>query len=243
MDLKGLILAGGKGTRLGKVSERTNKHLLPVWNKPMIFYPLQTLLDMGIKKICIIVQDNVDDFIGLLGDGSKFGKDVEFYFRHQPAPSGIAEAINRCETFVENEDDFMVILGDNLFTEKLSPPTAMKGQISAHIWLGKVDNPNEYGNPSFATEAMPRIYRIVEKPFKPLSPYAVTGAYYFSKDFFPKFKEMKPSNRGEYEVTDVLNAFLPRVTFTILQSPWFDLGSHERLFQATKFLKENKNGQ
>jgi glucose-1-phosphate thymidylyltransferase len=228
--LKGVILAGGNGTRLKPLTNVTNKHLLPVWNKPMIMYPLQTLLDMGIKDILIVTGgEYLGQFVDLLGSGSKFG--CNFTYKVQDEAGGIAQALLLAEDFVDEQ--FAVILGDNIFEYSVTPPTRGYGFV-----LKKVKDPKRFG-----------VYydgAIEEKPLIPKSDMAVTGLYFYNKEVFNFIKTLEPSARGELEITDVNNWCLKQdgeveyeydAGIVKYQGFWSDAGTFESLFNATQWSK------
>ncbi len=243
--MKGIILAGGLGTRLSPLTRITNKHLLPVYNKPMIYYPLQKLVDAGIKDILIVTGGNfAGDFLMLLGNGKEFGLE-EINYTYQEGQGGIAEALSLAEHFADN-DKVVVILGDNIFEDDLSSHIKMfeKQKEGARIFLKKVSHPQRFGVPVFKGK---KIIKIEEKPKKPKSPYAVTGIYMYDSKVFDIVKTLKPSARGELEITDVNNRYIKdgKMEYSILKGFWSDAGTFESLYKANelirkKLIKENK---
>ncbi|MGO8670211.1 MAG: sugar phosphate nucleotidyltransferase [Capsulimonadaceae bacterium] len=232
--LKGVIAAGGNGTRLRPLTRVTNKHLLPVYNKPMIYYPLQTLVHMGIKDILIISgKEHAGDFLNLLGSGREFG--VRLQYELQDEAGGIAQVIGLGERFAENQP-IAVILGDNIFEDVDTLAQAAKDfaqqKVGAKIFLKEVDNPQRFGVAEIAGD---RIVDIVEKPSEPKSNWAVTGLYLYDPEVFDIIRNLKPSARGELEVTDVNNAYIRsgRMTYQKLTSEWTDAGTFASLLRAT----------
>ena len=238
MGLKGVILAGGLGKRLYPLTKITNKHLLPVYGKPMIYYPIQTLVDAGIKDILIVTGgNNAGDFLRLLGNGAEFGlKDINYTY--QKGEGGIAEALKLAEHFSDN-DKIVVVLGDNLIEKSIKRHVQdfAKQPKGAKILLKKVDDPERFG---VAEIKGSRIVKIVEKPKQPKSDYAVTGIYMYDKKVFDIAKALKPSKRGELEITDVNNEYITRkeMTFSVLDGWWTDCGTHESLLRANNLVAE-----
>jgi glucose-1-phosphate thymidylyltransferase len=204
--MKGIVLAGGLGTRLYPLTKITNKHLLPIYDKPMIYYPLQTLVDAGIKDIMIVTGgNNAGDFLKLLENGSEFGlKHLDFTY--QKNEGGIAEAVGLCEYFAEGQK-VVVILGDNIIEKSIKKTVSRfrKQKEGALIFLKKVKNPGEYG---VAEVSGKKVARITEKPRNPKSDLAVVGVYMYDNRVFDIVKTLKPSKRGELEITDVNNAYI-----------------------------------
>jgi glucose-1-phosphate thymidylyltransferase len=234
--LKGVILAGGLGSRLRPLTKVTNKHLLPIYDKPMIYYPIETLVKAGIRDIMIVTGGNsAGDFLRLLGNGSDFGlKDI--YYTYQEGEGGIADALKLCEHFAENER-IAVILGDNILQDDISPYVrAFEAQASgARILLKHVDDPERFGVPELDGE---RIVRIEEKPAMPKSDYAVTGIYMYDSRVFDYCRDLKPSSRGELEITDVNNAYIDAgdMYYDVLDGWWTDAGQFESLYRATQLV-------
>jgi len=239
--MKGVILAGGLGTRLYPLTKITNKHLLPVYDQPMIFYPIQTMVDAGIKDILIVTGGNsAGDFLRLLGNGRAFGL-KHLNYTYQEKEGGIAEAIGLAEHFAEGEK-VLVMLGDNLIFESIRDDVdAFKRQRSgARIFLKKVKNPRAYG---VAEIKSGKVANIVEKPKKPKSDLAVIGIYMYDNEVFDVVKTLKPSARGELEVTDINNAYIKNgtMTYSILKSFWADAGeSIEGLAEAGRLVFDFK---
>jgi glucose-1-phosphate thymidylyltransferase len=232
--MKGIILAGGFGSRLRPLTEVTNKHLLPVYNQPMIFYPLQTLLKAGVKDIMIVASpDHVTGFMKLLGSGERF--DANFYFAMQETAGGIAQALGRVEQFV-GDDSVAVILGDNIFEDDFSDAiSSFKG--GATLFLKEVNDAQRFGVAELDGD---RIVGIEEKPALPKSNYAVTGLYLYESSVFDVVKGLKPSARGELEITDVNNHFVRENSMkaVILNGHWTDAGTFESLYRATGLARE-----
>jgi len=236
--MKGVILAGGLGKRLEPLTRITNKHLLPVYGKPMIYYPIQTLVDSGIKDILIVTGGNhAGEFLRLLGNGSEFGLKAINY-TYQKGEGGIAEALKLAEHF-SNNDKIVVILGDNLIEKSIKcyVQDFAKQPKGAKILLKKVDDPERFG---VAEVKGNRIIKITEKPKRPKSRYAVTGIYMYDKKIFDIIKTLKPSERGELEITDVNNEYIKRgqMTFAVLDGWWSDCGTHDALLRANNLVSE-----
>lgn len=234
--MKGVILAGGLGKRLEPLTRITNKHLLPVYGKPMIYYPIQTLVDSGIKDILIVTGGNhAGEFLRLLGNGSEFGLKAINY-TYQKGEGGIAEALGLAQHFADN-DKIIVILGDNLIEKsiKCQVDDFSRQPKGAKILLKKVDDPERFGVAEIKDD---HIINIVEKPECPKSDYAVTGFYMYDEEVFNIIKTLKPSNRGEFEITDVNNEYIKRgqMSFAILDGWWSDCGTHEALLRANNLV-------
>jgi len=241
--MKGVVLAGGLGTRLRPLTRITNKHLLPVYDQPMIFYPIQQLAAAGIRDVMVVTGGNsAGDFLRLLGDGSEFGLDTLNY-AYQVNEGGIAEAIGLTRSFIGG-DRFIVILGDNILEEPLAPYVeAFRRQESgARVLLKEVDNPRDYG---VAELEGSRVVSIVEKPAEPRSRYAVIGVYMYDGYAFEVIDGLRPSDRGELEVTDLNNAYLRRglLHADIIRGWWADSGcSIDGLLQAGIRAREIRRG-
>ncbi len=222
--MKGIVLAGGLGTRLFPLTKITNKHLLPVYDKPMIYYPIQTLVDAGIREIMIVTGgNNAGDFLKLLGNGSEFGL-KHLNFTYQSSEGGIAEAVGLCEYFSEGQK-VVIILGDNILEKSIKDDVARfkKQKDGAMIFLKKVNNPGEYG---IAEVKSGKVVNIIEKPKKPKSDLAVIGVYMYDNRVFEIVRTLKPSKRGELEITDVNNAYIGAgsMSYSILKGRWADAG-------------------
>jgi len=230
--MKGIVLAGGLGTRLHPLTKVTNKHLLPVYNRPMIYYPIQTLVDAGISEILIVTGgNNSGDFLRLLGNGKQFGlKHLDYTY--QEGEGGIAAALSLAEYFADN-DPVCVALGDNIYEKSVrqSVTEFMKRGHGARIHLKQVQNAQRFG---VATINGDSIVKIEEKPKVPETDYAVTGLYMYDHSVFDIIKTLKPSRRGELEITDVNNAFIERgdMTYAIVDGWWSDAGTFESLLRT-----------
>ncbi|MBI4820676.1 MAG: NTP transferase domain-containing protein [Deltaproteobacteria bacterium] len=226
MNVKGIVLAGGTGSRLFPLTKVTNKHLLPVGKEPMIFHPIHKLIGAGIEEIMVVTgTEHMGDVVGLLGSGKDY--DAEFTYRVQDQAGGIAQALGLARSFVGN-DRCVVILGDNIFETSLAPALSRYREqpSGAHILLKEVHDPQRYG---VATVAGDRIVKIVEKPKDPESNYAVTGVYMYDADVFSIIKALRPSGRGELEITDVNSAYLGRgdLSWSLMEGYWTDAGTFE----------------
>ena len=244
--MKGIVLAGGLGTRLFPLTKITNKHLLPIYDKPMIYYPIRTLVDAGIKEIMIVTGgNNAGDFLKLLGNGSDFGL-KHLNFTYQAREGGIAEAVGLCEYFSEGQK-VAIILGDNILEKGIKNAVTRfkKQKEGAMIFLKKVKNPREYGVAEIVGK---KVLNIVEKPKKPKSDLAVIGLYLYDNRVFDIVKTLKPSGRGELEITDVNNAYIKegQMTFETLQGGWADAGESIDAYNETinfvrrKSIKKSK---
>jgi glucose-1-phosphate thymidylyltransferase len=237
--MKGIILAGGLGTRMYPLTKITNKHLLPVYDKPMIYYPLQALLNAGIEDILIVTGGNyAGDFLRLLGNGHDFGL-KHINYTYQEGEGGIAAALILAEFFAD-KDKICVILGDNIIEKNIR--TAVQAferqQEGAKIILKEVPDPQRFGVPVLEGD---KIVRIEEKPKAPRSPYAVTGIYLYDKKVFDIIKTLRPSDRGELEITDVNNAYIEKgqLTWEVLDGWWTDAGTFESLLKASQLVAES----
>jgi len=234
--MKGVILAGGLGTRLSPLTKVTNKHLLPVYNKPMIYYPLEALVKAGIEDILIVTGgNNAGDFLKLLGNGNEFGL-KHLNYSYQVGEGGIAEALSLAEFLCKNEK-VCVILGDNIIEKNIVQAVRnfKKQSRGARIILKEVSDPERFGVPLLDGK---RIVRIEEKPKNPASHYAVTGIYMYDATVFEIIKTLKPSGRGELEITDVNNAYIDRgeMTWEALDGWWTDAGTFESLLLANQLV-------
>ncbi len=233
--MRGIILSGGSGTRLRPLTKITSKQLLPIYNRPMIYYPLNTLIKAGIKEILIIVApERAGDYLNLLGSGKEFG--VKFTYEIQDHPEGLAQAFLIGENFIDQEDVVM-ILGDNIFEDDISEAVkSFKG--GAKVFAKKVPDPERFGVVKFDQNM--KAEKIVEKPQEYLSDYAVTGLYIYDQRVIKVAKEMKPSPRGELEITDVNNWFLEKGELEVatIEGEWLDAGTFDSLLKAQNFAKE-----
>ena len=234
--MKGVILAGGLGTRLMPLTKVTNKHLLPIYNKPMIFYPIQTLVDADIEDILIVTGgENAGEFLRLLGNGNQFGLE-HIHYTYQQGEGGIAEALGLAEHFADG-DSVIVILGDNIIEDNIKPAVDdfRKNETGAKLMLKEVDDPERFGVAHIKNN---RITRIIEKPENPRSNYAVTGIYMYDAEVFNFIKNLKPSERGELEITDVNNNYISsgKMKFDFLQGWWTDAGTFKSLYRANTLI-------
>jgi glucose-1-phosphate thymidylyltransferase len=233
--MKGIILAGGEGTRLRPLTKVTSKQLLPIYNKPMIFYPLETLLTAGIKDILVIVApDHAGDFLKLLGSGNEFN--CKFTYEIQDKPEGLAQAFLIGKNFIGN-DPVTLILGDNLFEDNFSEAIS-SFQSGARVFAKQVADPQRYGVAEF--DANNKVISIEEKPTQPKSDYAVTGLYIYDNTVIQKVTNLQPSKRGELEITDLNNVYLQEGTLDVAPVPgrWLDTGTFESLHEAIVFARE-----
>ncbi len=236
--MKGVILAGGLGTRLYPLTKVTNKHLLPVYDKPMIYYPIQTLINAGIDDILIVTGgNNAGDFLKLLGNGKEFGL-KHINYTYQEGEGGIAEALRLAEFFASGEK-ICVVLGDNIIEKNIrrAVKNFQKQERGAKILLKEVPDPERFGVPELRED---RILRIEEKPKEPKSQYAVIGIYLYDSDVFNITKTLKPSRRGELEITDVNNQYIEKglMTWDILEGWWTDAGTFESLLRANELVAQ-----
>jgi glucose-1-phosphate thymidylyltransferase len=235
MNLKGVILAGGTGSRLRPLTKVTNKHLLPVGHKPMIYYPIEKLTSIGIDQILIVTGvEYMGDVVGLLGSGREFG--CQFTYRVQDEAGGIAQALGLAENFAQR---FAVILGDNIFQANLKSyaDKFISQKTGARILLKQVPNPQRFG---VAQISDGKIIYIDEKPKKPKSDYAVTGIYFYDTSVFDIIRTLKPSARGELEISDVNNTYIAkgRLAYDILEGWWSDAGTFESLKRVNELVIE-----
>jgi glucose-1-phosphate thymidylyltransferase len=235
--MKGIILAGGTGSRLYPLTKVTNKHLLPIYDKPMIYYPLKTLMDAGINDIMVVSgRGHVGHFLELLGSGSEFG--VNFSYEIQKEAGGIAQALGLTEKFADG-DAVTVILGDNIFQDTIKEHvTSFKS--GARIFIKTVPDAHRFGVAEVDHENH-KVIDIKEKPASPKSNYAVTGMYIYDNNVFNIVKTLKPSNRGELEITDVNNDYIRRgqLSYSVLDGYWSDAGTFESLFRASELVRNN----
>jgi glucose-1-phosphate thymidylyltransferase len=238
--MKGVVLAGGTGSRLFPLTKITNKHLLPVYDKPMIYYPIKTLVDAGIKDILVVTGGrNAGDFLRLLANGKEFGlKHLDFTY--QEGEGGIAEALDLAEHFADGHR-ICVILGDNIIEGTIAEAVqSFRDQpAGARILLKEVPDAERFGVAELAGD---RITGIEEKPKQPKSSYAVTGIYMYDASVFDKIHTLVPSRRGELEITDVNNAYIREgtMTFSFLEGWWTDAGTFESLLRASNLVSEQK---
>jgi len=237
MDLRGVVLAGGTGSRLRPLTKVTNKHLLPVGQKPMIYYPIEKLTGIGIEEILIVTGvEHMGDVVGLLGSGREFG--CRFTYKVQDEAGGIAQALGLAENFA-NGQSLAVILGDNIFQIGLKPHAEQyvaQGQ-GARLLLKEVSDPERFGVVEIKDG---QVLGIEEKPKQPKSNLAIIGVYFYDSTVFDIIKTLKPSARGELEITDVNNAYIRKgqLTSAILEGWWTDAGTFESLTRANELVKE-----
>tara|TARA_S200000501_G_C20857998_1_gene758519 strand:+ start:1633 stop:2508 length:876 start_codon:yes stop_codon:yes gene_type:complete len=247
MRRKGILLAGGSGTRLYPITKAVSKQLLPVYDKPMIYYPLSILMLAGINEILLIsTPHDIDNYKRLLDDGSKFGIKIDYAI--QPSPDGLAQSFIIGENFID-DSNVTLILGDNIFygqgfSEKLIK--AAKKTSGATIFGHRVKDPERFGVVDFDKDM--NVKSIEEKPLNPISNYAVTGLYFYDNKVIEIAKSLKPSSRGELEITDVNNVYISNneIEVNILGRgfTWLDTGTHDSLLEASQFVHsiENQNG-
>ena len=238
--MKGIVLAGGLGSRLYPLTKITNKHLLPIYDKPMIYYPIQTLVDAGIEEILVVTGGrNAGDFLRLLANGKEFGL-KHLNYAYQEGEGGIADALALAEHFAEG-DRICVILGDNLVENSIRGAVdAFRAQPSgARILLKEVTDAERFGVAEISGD---RILGIEEKPPKPKSNFAVTGIYLYDESVWQKVKTLQPSARGELEITDVNNAFIREgsMTFSYIDGWWTDAGTFESLLRAANLVAKSQ---
>jgi len=234
--MKGVILAGGLGQRLHPLTKVTNKHLLPVYDRPMIYYPIQALVNAGINDLMVVTGGNsAGDFLRLLGNGTDFGL-RHIHYAYQEGEGGIADALKLAEYFAEG-DDICVILGDNIIEGNIiAARKAFEEQVGgARILLKKVHDPQRFGVPELDGD---RVLRIEEKPSDPKSPYAVIGIYFYDSDVWRFIGDLVPSARGELEITDVNNHYIngAKMRFDVLDGWWTDAGTFESLLHANQLV-------
>ncbi|MFN7935578.1 MAG: sugar phosphate nucleotidyltransferase [Bryobacteraceae bacterium] len=239
--MKGVVLAGGTGSRLFPLTKITNKHLLPIYNKPMIFYPIQTLVDAGIQDILIVTGGrNSGDFLRLLGNGKEFGL-KHLNYTYQEGEGGIADALDLAEHFADGQK-ICVVLGDNIIEGNIrqAADDFRAQQQGAKILLKEVPDASRFGVAEMKGD---RIVGIEEKPKQPKSNYAVTGIYMYDGSVFEKIKKLVPSGRGELEITDVNNAYIREgtLTYSFLDGWWTDAGTFDSLRRATNLVAETES--
>ncbi len=238
--MKGVVLAGGLGTRLHPLTKVTNKHLLPIYDKPMIYYPIETLVQAGINDILLVTGgSSAGEFLRLMGNGKEFGL-KHINYTYQEGEGGIAEALGLAQHFVEG-DLVTVILGDNIIEGSIlnAVDDFKKQKTGAKIFLKKVHDPERFG---VATLDGDRVVKIEEKPKKPDTDYAVIGIYMYDHAVFDIIETLEPSGRGELEITDVNNAYIERgtMTYEVLEGWWTDAGTFPSLLKASKLIAEKR---
>ena len=236
--MKGIILAGGSGTRLHPLTKVTSKQLLPVYDRPMVYYPLQTLIDAGIKEVLLISDPiNIGNFVKLLGSGREF--DIKISYEIQDKPDGLAQALLIGKRFIGN-DNVTMILGDNLF---LNDTEIIRKAIvnfigGANVFVKVVDDPKRFGVAEF--DANNKVISIEEKPKKPKSNFAVTGLYVYDSSVVDRVKKIKPSKRGELEITDLNNLYLQdnKLEAIVYDGNWLDMGTFDTLLAASNLASQ-----
>lgn len=235
--MKGIILAGGSGSRLYPCTKVTSKQLLPVYNKPMIYYPLETLLKAGIKEVLIIVApEHAGDFVNLLGSGKDFG--ARFFYEVQDRPEGLAQAFLIGESFID-DDNVTMILGDNFFEDDFIQPI-QNFKTGARIYVKEVEDPERFGVVELDNAG--KILSIEEKPKTPKSKFAITGIYTCDASIVAKAKNLKPSERGELEITDLIKMYHTegKLDVELLKGAWIDTGTFESMYEATQFVRRRE---
>jgi len=234
MITKGVILAGGTGSRMMPCTKVTNKHLLPIYNKPMVFYPLEILKKAGITEILLISgTESCGDFMKLLGSGEDYG--INITYRVQEKAGGIADALQLAEQFANNEN-IAVILGDNIFEDNFSKDIEQFTN-GAKIFVKEVSDPHRFGVATIKNE---KVLKIVEKPTNPESSFAVTGLYLYDSSVFEKLTRLKPSQRGEYEISEINQMYIDeqKLQSRIITQNWSDAGTHESMYIASSIARD-----
>jgi len=230
--MKGVILAGGLGSRLLPLTKVTNKHLLPIYDRPMIYYPIQTLVDAGVRDILLVTGGtSAGDFLRLLGNGEEFGLE-RINYAYQDGEGGIADALRLARPFA-GDDRIVVVLGDNIIQDSVAEYVRSfeRQEQGARILLKEVDDPERFGVAELADD---RVVGIEEKPANPKTKFAVTGIYMYDSRVFEIIETLKPSNRGELEITDANNEYIRRgeMAYDILNGWWSDAGTFESLHKS-----------
>jgi len=239
--MKGIILAGGLGTRLSPATRITNKHLIPVYDKPMVLYPLQTLKQSGLSEIMVVCgREYAGHFMNFLGSGKEYGVSLSYAIQDKNN-GGIADALQYAEDFAD-EGSIAVILGDNIFSNTFEKEVK-KFKSGAMVFFKEMEDPSRFGVPVFNAKG-DRIVRIEEKPKDPRSSYAQTGFYIYDNTVFKMLKKLKPSARGELEITDVNNIYLKqkKLAFSTIDGFWSDAGTFESLLRASNYIAQQKHG-
>ena len=243
--MKAVILAGGNGTRLHPLTLSTNKHLLPVYDKPVIYYAIEKLVDAGVSKVMVVTSPHhIDAFVKLLGSGQRFvpktkaGKQIQIVYGIQNEPNGIAYGLFIAEDYI-GEDNCVLFLGDNIVLDDITP-AIKKFKKGATVFLKKVKDPARFGIATLNKNG--KITSLEEKPTKPKSNMAVTGIYVYDNTVFDKIRKIPPSDRGEYEITDVNKLYLEEGTLKahMLEKEWFDIGTIDSLQDTSEFMKKRK---
>lgn len=241
--MKGVILAGGKGTRLYPCTLVTNKHLLPIYDQPMVYYPIETLAQAGCDEILIVTGGkNPGEFMCLLGDGSQFGLKSIMYVYQQNPVGGIADALRLARPFIGRDEKFCVVLGDNLIFDNLKPYVSefvREPRGTAKVFIKEIENPTSFG---VAEISDGRVTNLLEKPKNPPTNYAVIGIYMYDSTVFDMIRNIEPSARGELEITDVNREYMKRgsLTYAILDSEWLDTGTFQSLAEAQHIVMEKR---
>jgi glucose-1-phosphate thymidylyltransferase len=245
--MKAVILAGGNGTRLHPLTLSTNKHLLPLYDKPVIYYAIEKLVDAGISKIMVVTSPHhIDAFVKLLGSGQRFvpkkgGKQIQIVYGIQNEPNGIAYGLFIAEDYIGN-DECILFLGDNIVLDNITP-AIKRFKKGATVFLKKVKDPQRFGIATIDKRG--KISSLEEKPQKPKSNLAVTGIYVYDNTVFDKIRKIPPSDRGEYEITDVNKLYLEEGALKahMLKKEWFDIGTIDSLQETSEFMKKrNRHG-
>lgn len=238
--MKGIVLAGGSGTRLKPITKVVNKQLMLIYDLPLVYYPIQTLIQGGIKDIFIISgPEHSGDLLNLLGSGREFG--VRFTYDIQEQPQGLAQALGLAKDFADGGPVVMV-LGDNVFTDDLGPAIRSFQAPGAKVFLKTVPDPQRFGVPEIRAG---KIVRILEKPTVPPTDYCVTGLYCYDGSVFDVIKTLKPSARGEYEITDVNNVYIERgqLSYEVISGEWVDAGTFDSILRASQVIAELRKRQ
>lgn len=240
--MKGVVLAGGQGTRLRPTTRVVNKHFLPVYDKPMVFYPIETLAKSGIEEILIISTPGDTGKFKRLIEHSYPNEHVEFSYRVQKEPKGIAHGLKLAEEFVDG--DFAMVLGDNLIFQDLSEDfnRFRDSASNAQVFLKQVDDPSQYGIACFDSEG--DISEVIEKPSSPTSDKAIIGLYLYDEDVFDKVAQITPSEREEYEITDVNRIYLQEgeLDYSLVNGEWFDVGTPAGILGASNYVRRYRRG-
>jgi glucose-1-phosphate thymidylyltransferase len=243
LGMKGVVLAGGTGSRLFPLTKITNKHLLPIYDEPMIYYPIRTLVEAGVRDVLVVTGGrNAGDFLRLLANGKEFGL-RSLNYAYQEGEGGIAEALSLAEHFAEN-DRICVILGDNIIEGSIAKAVSdfEKQPAGAKVLLKQVSDAERFGVAELSGD---KIVGIEEKPQQPKSHFAVTGIYLYDQSVFSKCRSLKPSGRGELEITDVNNAYIAEgtMTYEMLDGWWTDAGTFDSLQRATNLVADLRKVQ
>lgn len=244
--MKGVILAGGKGSRLYPLTYATNKHLLPVYDQPMVYYPIQTLVNAGITEVLIVTGDiHAGHFINVIKNGHELGLTHVEYAYQEGGSAGIADALKYAEDFADGQS-IAVILGDNTTDADIKPAVTKfeEKKEGAMVFLKKVIDPERFGNPIFDAADQQKITEIIEKPKVANNPYAVTGLYFYDAHVYEIIRGLKPSGRGELEITDVNNAYIQKgqLAWEELDGFWSDAGTFHSLYRSNDYWAKKKLG-